>query len=186
MSRDITTGFRTEVTAGSLRPVVLMEAYFDSGTIRFWNGIGTLTYGGNSYTGSGNLLKFTEIMETQKLEARGISFELSGIPSSMISVALNEDWQDRNVKLMFAVMDSSNVIIADPFQFFSGKADVIEITEGRDTCVIKLSAENDLITLNRKNERRRTPEDQKISYATDKFFDQVATLQSKEFVWGKK
>lgn len=186
MSRDITTDFRTEVTAGSLRPVVLMEAYFDTETIRFWNGIGTLSYGGNDYTGSGNLLKFTEIMETQKLEARGMSFELSGIPSSMIAVAQAEDWQDRNVKMLFAVLDEDNVIIADPFQFFSGKADVMEITDGRDTCTLKLAAENDLITLNRKNERRRTPEDQKITHPNDKFFDQVATLQSKEFVWGKK
>lgn len=185
MSRGLTTDFKNAVIAGTVWPAVLVTAAFDSGTIRFWNGVGTLTYGGNNYTGAGNLLQTSEIVETQNIEARGVEFTLSGIPSSIISLALTEEYQDRAVTQSFLVFDATGAVIADPFNFFSGKADVMSIEEGRDTGSIKLSAENDLISLSRINERRRTPEDQKLTYAGDTFFDQVAALQSKDIVWGK-
>jgi len=184
MARDLTTDFKSAVTAGTVRPIVLVVAEFDSGTIRFWNGIGELSYDGNTYTGAGNLLKITEVVENQKIEARGASFELSGIPSTMIAVALTEEYQDRTITQTFAPLDAAGAVIGT-FQFFSGKADVMSIEEGSKSASIKLTAESDLIALTRQNERRRTPEDQKLTYSGDTFFDQVAALQSKEIVWGK-
>lgn len=185
MSRDLTTSFKNAITAGTVTPVILITAQFDTETLRFWNGFGEFTYDGNVYTGAGSLLKISEITETQNTEARGAMFELTGIPSSLISVALAEDYQERTVTQVFAPLDSSGNVIADPFTFFSGKADVMDIEEGGKTATIKLSAENDLIILTRQNERRRTPEDQKLTYSNDTFFDQVASLQSKDVLWGK-
>lgn len=185
MSRDITTDFKNAITAGSVKPLILVEAFFDSDTLRFWNGIGELTYNSNTYIGSGNLLSISEITETQNVEARGLEFELSGIPSSLLSVALSEEYQDRNISVHFAPLDATDTVISDPFTFFSGKTDVMEIEEGRETSVIKLSAESDIVVLKRANERRRTPEDQKLTYSNDTFFDQVASLQSLEINWGK-
>lgn len=185
MSRDLTTNFKNAVTAGTVRPVVLVVAYFDSETIRFWNGIGDLDYAGDTYTGAGSLLKISDIVETQKLEARGASFELSGIPSELIAVALAEEYQDRTITQTFAPLDTAGVPIADPYTFFEGKADVMSIEEGQTSASIRLTAESDLIALSRPNERRRTPEDQKLVYSTDTFFDQVSSLQSKDIVWGK-
>ena len=185
MSRDLTTDYKNAVTAGTVRPVVLFTAEFDSGTLRFWNGIGDFSYDGNTYSGAGKLLNVTEIVETQNVEARGASFELSGIPSSIVALALTEDYQDRTITQTFAPLDSDGAVIADPFMFFSGKADVMSIEDGGKFSTIKLTAENDLIILQRVNERRRTPEDQKLVYASDTFFDQVAALQSKDIVWGQ-
>lgn len=185
MSRDVTTDFKNSITAQNVKPLVLIEAFFDSETLRFWSGMGELTYDGDTYTGSGDLLKVSEIVETQKTEARGLVIELTGIPSALIAVALAEDYQDRTVTLKFATLDSNDTIIADPFMFFSGKADVMEIQEGRETATIRLSIESDLIALKRPQERRRTPEDQKRTYSGDTFFDNVAALQSKNIVWGK-
>lgn len=185
MSRDLTSSFKTAITAGTVKPVVLIEAVFDSETIRFWNGIGTFTYGGNNYTGAGYLLKVSDVVETQNVEARGAEFELNGIPSSLIAIALAEDYQGRTITQTFAALDSSNAVIADPYMFFSGKCDVMTIDEGGKTASIRMTAESDLIALARVNERRRTPEDQKLTYTGDTFFDQVAALQSKDIVWGK-
>lgn len=185
MSRDITTAFRNAITAGTVRPILLTTGYFDSETLRFWNGEGTLTFGGEDYTGAGYLLKIDPIVETQKTEARGLKLELTGMPSSLIAIALAENYQDRQVTVDFALVDASGAVILDPFQFFSGKADIMEIEEGADFATIALSAENDLISLQRVSERRRTPEDQKLTYTGDTFFDNVAALQSKEITWGK-
>ena len=185
MARDLTVDFKNAVIAGTVRPVILIVADFDSETIRFWNGIGDLDYAGDTYTGAGSLLKISEIVETQKLEARGASFELSGIPSELIAVALAEEYQGRSITQTFAPLDTSGAVIADPFTFFEGKADVMSIEEGKTSASIRLTAESDLIALSRPNERRRTAEDQKLVYATDTFFDQVPALQSKDIVWGK-
>jgi len=185
MSRDLTTAHKNAVTAGTVRPVILVEAIFDSETLRFWNGTDTFDFDGDTYTGAGNLLKISEITETQNIEARGITVELSGIPSSLIAIALAEEYQDRTVTVTFAPLDSSGVAIADPFTYFSGKADVMSIEEGARFATIKLTVESDLVALQRINERRRTPEDQKLTYPGDTIFDNVAGLISRDIVWGK-
>lgn len=184
MSRDLTTAFKNEATAQVTRPFLLFQAFFDSGTIRFWNGKGDLVYGGNTYTGAGHLLGLSTIDETTKVESRGISLKLSGVPSSLIAIALAEDYQDRKITVDIGFFDASGAIVADPFRFFSGKADVMGITDSGDTATITLTAENDIIILQRVNERRRTKEDQKLESATDTFFDGVAALQNKSVVWG--
>ena len=186
MSRTITSGFRAEITGRHVKPVYLVQAFFDSETLRFWNGGGDFVYDGDTYTGAGHLLQFDEINETQKIEARGMNFTLSGIPSALLAIALAEEYQDRKVTVDLAFLDADGVVIADPYRFFSGKADVISITDGAETATISLTAENDIIALMRVNERRRTPEDQKLTYAGDTFFDSVAALQSKEILWGGK
>ena len=186
MSRTITSGFRAQATGRHVKPVYLAQFFFDSETLRFWNGSGDFIYDGDTYTGAGHLLKFDEINETQKIEARGMNFSLSGIPSSLLAIALAEEYQDRNVTLDLAFLDADDVVIADPYRFFSGKADVMSITDGAETATISLTAESDIIALLRINERRRTPEDQKLTYPSDTFFDSVAALQSREILWGGK
>ena len=184
MSRDLTAGVVTEVTGLVVRPILLSQFFFDSGTIRFWNGTEDFVHDSNTYTGAGNLLDISSIDETQKTEARGISVSLSGIPSSLISIALAEEYQDRQVTIDLGFLDEDGVLIADPYRFFSGKADIMSITDGATTASISLTAESDIIALKRINERRRTAEDQKLTYAGDTFFDNVVALQSKEILWG--
>ena len=184
MSRDLTTAFKTAIPDTVVRPLWLVTAVFDSETLRFWNGITTLSFGGDDYIGAGKLLSISEVVETQKTEARGIKIELSGVPSDLISVALDENYQDRAITIDLALVDAAGAIILDPYRYFSGKADVMTIEESPDTAIIIMTAESDLIALKRVSERRRTSEDQKLTYAGDTFFDNVTALQSKDIVWG--
>jgi hypothetical protein len=184
MARDLTAGFKSSITADVVKPLLLVELFFTS-TLRFWNGVGDLTFETNTYTGAGNLINIRDITETSNIEARGVIIELSGIPSTLLAVALAEPYQGRKVILRFATLDASDSIISDPFPFFTGKADVMEIEESGETASIRLSAESDLVSLKRVSERRRTPEDQRITYDPDTFFDKVTSLQSTDIVWGR-
>ena len=186
MARDLTTAYKAEITSLVTRPFLLFQALFDSGAIRFWNGIGDLVHGGNTYTGAGSLLGLSQIDETTKVESRGITLKLSGVPTSLISIALSENYQDRQITVDIGFFDSSGAIVVSPFRFFSGKADVMEIQDGGDTAVISLSAENDIIILQRVNERRRTHEDQKLKSSTDSFMKNVTSLQNQQIIWGGK
>lgn len=176
----------TEVTAAELSPIILVQAEFDSGDTNLWSGYGNIVFDGDNYTGAGNLLQISSIEETEDIEARGVTITVSGIPSSLISIALSENYQDRPIKIWFgALNESTGALISDPELMFRGRMDTMQITEDGETALIAVRAENNLIALKRPRERRYTSDDQKLDYSTDTFFDQVPALQDDEIVWGR-
>lgn len=186
MSRDLTAGMITQVTADSLAPVFLVKAEFDSGDLCIWNGLGNLIYNGDTYTGAGKLLSFSEVTETAGVEANGISVSLSGELSSLISVALAENYQNRPLSLYVGALNlTTGALVADPYKLFSGRMDVMEISNNAQITTIGVNVESNLSILKTPKNRKFTPEDQKIDYPSDTFFDTVASLQDAEVVWGK-
>lgn len=187
MSRDLEAALVTEITASKLRPVCLFEFLFRDGDVRFWNGLGDLTALSQTFTGSGTLLAVSDYEETQSLEAQGLKFTLSGIPSNILSLSLDRgQYYNRECAFYFGALDDAGVLVSEPYKQFSGFMDVMEITEAGETCSIEINAENKMLILNRKKDRRYTPEDQKIYYPSDLGFDFVPTMQDKEIIWKAK
>jgi len=184
MARDISSGFETEIDASLMRPIILTKAEFDSGDLRLWTGLGDLTYNSEIYTGSGNLLKMNSVKETQNLSANNVSFEVSGLPSGVISIALSEDYQDRPIAAYFGVLDENFALIADPYQIFAGQMDVMGIKDDGVTSRITVDTESELILLNETGEQRYTPEDQKSLYPNDEGFDFVPNVKDLELSFG--
>lgn len=184
MARDITSGFQDEIDAQVLRPCLLVKGEFDGGDLNLWSGYGELSWGGDTYTGAGNLLNVTAVEESQELKANSVVFELDGLDAAIVSIALSEDYQGRPVTCWFAVLDTSGAIIADPYKLFSGQMDVMEVTDDGEKAILKMSAESDLIDLRDAKERRYTPEDQKLYYPNDKGLDFVPKINDIELTWG--
>lgn len=206
MARDLEEDFAAAVTEGTVRPALFCEFEFDSATLRFWNGIGSIAWNGEVWTGAGNLLRVDIAEETQDLEASNAAFELSGVPTSLISLALDHATEGRGrpcriwlgaltleavagafssaFSSAFAVYRPENSVVADPVRLFSGKMGAMLIDGDPKAPVIRLSAENDLIILNRARNRRYTHEDQQLEYSGDLGFEFVAQMQDKEFTWG--
>lgn len=184
MARDITAGFQTEIEADQLSPILLYKAEFDSGDVRFWSGYGELTFNAETYVGSGQLLNITRVEETSDLVANNVTIELSGIPASIISIALTEDYQSRPVTVWFGVIDTNGALVADPYQIFKGKIDIMNMMDNGNDGVIKVLCESDLIDLNNARERRYTAEDQKSDFPSDLGLDFVAKIQDIEIQWG--
>jgi len=181
VSRDLTAGMITEMGAKLFRPLVLVKFEFDSGDLRLWNGIRPLTFNSEVYTGAGNLLEISGIEETQVLKAAKVTFTLSGIDQTAISIALAENYQGRPVTLWFGALDASENIIDAPVIQFRGKLDIMTMEDDGQTAIITVTAENDLLGLERPRERRYTDEDQELDYPDDRFFEFVEGLQEKEF-----
>ena len=184
MSRDITSDFETEVDADLLRPAILIKAEFESGDVLAWTGVGSINFNSESYTGLGELLGISVVQETQKMEANGLQFTLTGLDSSLISIALNDEYQWRPITMWFAVLNPDFSIIADPYKIFSGRMDIMEITDSGNDSSIVLNAENNLIDLKENRERRYTPEDQKRYFTGDLGLDFVPNIQEIEILWG--
>lgn len=185
MSRTIHANTVTEITARKLTPIIMIKAEFSGGTVFFWSGVGTLSYSGDSYTGAGNLLNIGGIKEGMNVEANGSVISLTGISSTLISLALTEQYQGKPITIFFATLDSTGVLISNPFILFKGFMDVLQIDTSGETATLSMQCENRLIDLNRSKVRRYTMADQNVLYPNDRGLDFVAALQEQEITWGK-
>jgi|TARA_R110000796_G_scaffold135016_1_gene251122 hypothetical protein len=153
--------------------------------LNVWNGIGDLSFGGNTYTGTGDLLSISEITETSDVQATGIDVVLTGVKTSFIAVAKNHEYQGRPLIVSLGAFNSSGSLIADPVIVFSGFMDTMTISESGNHSSISVSVENKLVSFERAKVRRYTAEDQKIDHPTDKGFEFVTAIVQKEIIWGR-
>jgi hypothetical protein len=185
MARNLHADFKTEIAATTKQPILLFDLEFTSGTVYMWNGLGDLSYGGNTYSGTGHLLGVSQVTETADVQANGIKMTLSGIPSSLISSVLSDIATGDDAIVRLAFLDSSGSIVSDPYILFQGTMDVPIINEAADTSTIEISAESRLIDLKKPRIRRYTKGDQVQEYSGDVFFEFVPSLQNKDITWGR-
>jgi len=207
--RDISTAISDILNGSSLTPFFAITMALDSGTINMWTGIGDLVTDTATYSGVGTMLDIGQIDETAEMSASGATVTLSGIPSSMLSLALDEQYQGRVATIMFGVTSftASSWAISNGFwndakvwldseiwydsnyqimDVFSGYLDQMNISESSDTCTISVSIESKLIDLERPRIFRYNSASQKSLYPSDLGFDFVESLQNKQFTWGRK
>lgn len=183
MSRNLTTAVQNELAASELEPFFAIKLAFDSGDVRIWTGYNDITIASETYIGGGQLLSISPVEETVEVAAKGVTFALNGINSSLVSVALIESYQGRSAKVYLGVL-SSGAVVADPYLLFDGRMDVMTIEDGGDTANISLSAESRLIDLERARISRYTDNDQQNKFAGDTALRYVSSLQEKEIAWG--
>lgn len=185
MSRNMTSAVLAAIASGLVRPVAFVQAQFASGIIYVWSGIGPITWNGQTWTGLGRLGKISPIPESTNGQAKGVTLELSGIPSDLLSDVLTEVRPQFPVFLWIGYLDSTGNVIANPEQRFSGRMDVVRLSEGGETSSIQINVESKLIDLNRARERHYTHQDQQIDYPGDNGFRFVNGIQELSVVWGR-
>jgi hypothetical protein len=184
MPRAVTTAFKNAAKAKTLEPLALFEGLFDTGALRLWTGIGDLSWNGFTWTGGAGVIGFEPVEETLETQSNGTKITLSGVDGAIISMALSERYQGRVVNIYLALTDTSTgALVANPDILFSGRADVMTITDSGPTCSVSLAVESRLIDLKRARTRRYEPEDQKLYYPNDKGFDFVPTMQDRNVKW---
>ncbi len=186
MARDLTADFIEEISANQLRAAILTVIYFDSGTTYNWTGVGNIIYDGQLYVGVGDSVSFGRMEESQVVKATGTVMVLSGVKSSLISIALQEQYQGRRAEIFFAVLDEQFNIIDTPYQIFAGAMDVMEIEDDGQKAQISMTVENDLIDLFKARVRNYTSEDQKAFFPNDRGLDFIPFIQDQEIIWKDK
>lgn len=181
MSRTIPAALLTALGQPNVAPFYAVEFDFDTAPVRFWTGYGDRTIEGNTYLGAGSLMGVGGLDEASDLSAKSATISLSGVPPELISLALQEPYQNRACRILFGVTDVSDVI-----EVFGGFMDTMNIEDSGDSSVITLTVESKLVQLERAKERRYTHESQQSRHRGDTFFSFVSDLQDKEVVWGRK
>src|SRR6185437_683407 len=182
-SRNIDSGLVTEVSKVVFRPAVLAMLTFRSATSYAWSGIGTLTWGGNTYLGLGSFADIGSIAEGTDVQAEGTTLSLSGIDSSLLAECMTDIQLGAAAKVWFAAVGSDGSVVA-PYLAFSGAVDKSMIDYGPETSTISLSLESRLTDLQRPSLKRYTSADQNILFPDDSGFDWVEILNDLSLKWG--
>ena len=186
MARNLSAGLEAATIAPRVAPIVLVELSFDNVTTRVWSGWGDLTWGARVFTGAGTLGAVSPVEEATELRATGLDLTLSGIPTEVLSLALSEPYQGRTATVWLGALDTNTyALIADPYQAFQGRMDVMTVNDGGESATITISVEGRLIDLERTRERRYDDTDQRIDFELDRFFEFVPRLQDIQIVWGQ-
>jgi hypothetical protein len=172
--------------------VIVFTATSNSTNLHLRNQVGGVitidsaeVYAAEDYVGAGDLLSISEIEESADLKANGASVTLTGIKTSLVQTARDEDYQGRKMTISLGAMNEVANVIASPAILFTGFMDVMTINDGGDYSTINVTCENKLIAFERSNRRRNTDGDQRIDYPTDEGFSFVTNIVEKEFYWGQ-
>ena len=193
MSRTIDSGLLTALTGNSVEPYYAVELMFDTKTItgvegnpidvgplRLWTGLGNRTIGGETYIGTGALLNIAAAEEVGDLSAKGMVLTLTGLESSIISLALQEPYQRRIAKVYLGEQSVTPVV-----EIFSGFMDTMQISDEPETATVVLTIESKLVELERSRNWRYTDESHKARYSGDSFFSFVQDIQDQQVAWGR-
>jgi len=195
MTRSISE-ILSSLSDDEIKPVFALDLMFDTTTTTFagdtvnsaplylHTGLGDLTIGSTTYTGTGSLLQISEVSEGSDISARGISIQLSGIPIDILAVALTLPYRGRVFRLKMGMLDANDTTTSLAL-IFTGYMDKMDIAEGPETSSMTLTAESKLINLTRPRIRRYTSENQKSLYPGDLAFDFINDLIDKPSAWGR-
>lgn len=180
MTRTISSGLQTALEASSVELYFAVELLFDSGALRMWTGIGNKSIDGNTYFGTGSLLSIGGLGESLDMTANNATITLAGVDTNLISLALQEPYQNRNCKIYMGSLATTDVAT-----IFSGTMDTMTINDDGETSTVSINVESRIARLDRPKPFRYTSAQQRNRYTGDTFFDWVAKLADKQVYWGK-
>lgn len=182
--RTLSSQMAAVAQSKSLRPIILIDMMFTTSPLYVWNGSGTLVHSSNNYIGVGDLIGIGAISEKTDLTATGVTVTLAGIKQSLLTIALAEPYQNREVTIYLGAINDSGDLVASPVVMFEGRMDVMNIQDDGSTATITVQCESKLIQLDRVFVRRYTAEDQKIDHPGDTALNFMAKIQEISIPWG--
>lgn len=185
--RDGTSASFDESKASVATPVTFVLLDFASAPVYINSTPYPLVFDGNTYLGVGTLGSVSTVQEGSDLQARGLQLTLSGIPSSLIAIALDEDYQGRDCKIWLGFLATSHEfssLIADPIQLGPWIMDTMDIELG-ETATITIKVESKLVRWDIPKSSRYTNEEQQQRFPGDLGLEFVAQMAEKELLWGK-
>ena len=155
----VTAAMVTALQSPSLKPALFVSIQFKTETVYLWTGSGSLTWNGQTWSGAGSLMNISSIETSDKVEAQGMSIELSGIDPTLLSEVLSDVQIGYPVSVYFTAY-SGSAFITPPITSWNGRVDRPTCKVGGDQATISLACETQLIDMNIPVDRRYTQEDQ--------------------------
>lgn len=155
-------------------------------TLRLHSGLGTITWGGKTWTGAGSLMSLSSIQETNKQNPAAFRAVLSGIDTSVTSLVFNQNYYRKPCKHYLGGMNDG-ALVEDPFLMFSGFIEKLDMVVGAsDGDTIELTAESEFILFKRSRNVRYTDRQLQSEYPGDLGFQYLEATSTAKVVWRGK
>lgn len=183
--RDLTSAFLDELT----KPIIRL-AYFcqlqmlDGSVLSMWTGYDYITWNSVVWIPLGYFADVSDIPESSDLKAEGINLTLNGIPASLLAEAQNNLRQGQRCLVLFGLLDANGAVIDFPYASFDGLVDTVSTDQSRDKFDIHISAEDQMIRLQKPILYTFTDGDQKYFYPGDNGFNFIQQMQAVVLSWG--
>ena len=188
--RKLFSGTRTAIRAATKEPVFFVEAEFRTALVRFWSGAGSVTWLGETWSGTTArgkaVLAMEEISEAGSTEATRVKFTLSGISPDLMGYCLDELSIAKTCKIWLGYLNSSGQLVDEPAKVFKGYLDFSKILEAGSGPVIEVYVETDLRRLQIPSNRRWTDRDQQIDFAGDTGLRNMSAGANYNGKWGER
>lgn len=183
MTRGLDSATQTALQQSHITTFLLVELGWDSGTQYLTSMPHDVVWNGNTYTAAQGIGNIEPTTETD-IEARGLTFTLSGVPQSAIAAALTTPVQGRTVIVRIAILDNG-VIRGDP-NAWSGRFDVMTIDDSTPNPSIRVTAEHAMLAWQTPSGKLFSHQDHQAEHPADMFFEFAAGLSETTLVWPKK
>lgn len=141
-----------------------------------------LVLGSTTYYGLKGLGKINAA-QTTPAEIKQLTFELSGVPSELVSLALSEPVQGKAVRLKLAIFNPATYTLLDTVLIWAGELDVMSINDSPSGATISVSAEHVGIDLNRPASSYYTDDEQQRLHSGDLFLQYTSLQTDQQIVW---
>ena len=185
MSRGFPSNVLTALSSDHVALVTFAKLEFPSGTLYLHNSIGTYTWGGNDWLGTGDLGEISQIEEGAQISPYKLTLTLSGLDSTISGAALTEDYYLQPVTVYLGALNADDELIADPTVVWEGAMDQMEISvgaEGGDAIV--LTAESELARFDKASNLKYTDSQLQSQFSGDLAFEFMADIEGAKIRWG--
>lgn len=149
----------------------------------FTTGVGSRTWNGHTWAGTGQFGKITPIKHTTDIAIQDIVFSLSGVDTDIVN-GLSDDVRNLSGQVWLYCTNWDDSVVADPYQLIDSVLDFQTFQVAADgTCTIEITAHSGFYTLSRALQEAWTPENQKSLFPTDTGLDMVPLLQNQNIQW---
>lgn len=170
------------VLAGPTVPLALLVEMDLAIPLRLCSWGSPLFWNGTTYLASGTLGSVDATDESTD-QPRPLRFALSGLPSSLISLALQERVQNKPVRIYIAVLDPATHAVVDAALEWRGALDAMNVRGDGRTETITVTAESAGLDLLRAVPVRYTDVDQQRLHPGDRFFEFVTDQAERNVIW---
>ena len=185
MSRGFPSAVLTALSSDHVALVTFAKLEFPSGTLYLHNSIGTYTWGGNDWLGTGDLGEISQLEEGAQISPYKISLSLSGLDATISGAALTEDYYLQPVTVYLGVLNANDVLIADPTIVWEGAMDQMQLSVGAaDGDVIVLTAESELARFDKASNLKYTDAQLQSDSAGSLGFEFMADIEGAKIRWG--
>lgn len=183
MTRWTSTNNANAAQKTTLAMVTLADLDFSDGTVRVNDAFVSLTFSGNTYQGLGDYGSIDVVEESTEVIAKTITLSLSGVPGTLLTEAMTQDYQGRTVTLYIGICDVNTLTFVDtPETIWEGRMDYMTVELSQGATSIHLKCEN---RLNREPlVARMTDTDQQLAFPGDTFFDLLWMIPYATAGWG--